>query len=1262
MSSKQLMSRRNARRLRKSAKRSQLRKLRFEQLEDRCLLAVDILGSSVLSGNEGDTLQLNFNFSGEETVDVAWGDGNFQSFPVGSDGRPGDGTLSLFHQYLDDPTNPLDQYTILVTGSSEASATAAATVTNLDPSVSLSAILAGTTSTLTGTISDPGTLDTFTLNLNWGDPSSANNTQSFALGTTSLTAIANGINWNPTTRTFSLSHAHSSNGPFTITADVTDDDAGTGSAEITVTETIPDVLLNSPATINEGGAGTITVSLVFPDTQTPFQATENVTVFLDLSGSATYGSDYTLSGVIVDTETNTTSVVIPAGSSSATIAILAVDDGLSDPNETVIVDISSATGANELGVQQATITIVEQPAPVVSNPTVVLSVTPGGIAENGGVATIKARLVTSVEDRSSVVTTVDVTVELGFSGAAFFGTDYSASATSIVIPAGSSSATATITALNDTEDDPLESVIVDILSVTNGTEGGTQQATTYIAESGALGVVLTVSPASITEASGVATVTATLFDPITSSAGSSPFAVTVNLVFSGGAFSGTDYSASATQIVIPANSSSASITLTALQDTELEGDETIVVAIDSVSSDNPFVVELGEQQVTTTIVDDDLPVVVLTVSPSLIGEAGGVSTITATLFDRGTGDPVNAAIDVTVNLSFSGVAIGGGTDYTVSGTQIVILAGTGSGTLTVTAVDDSLVEGNEDVVVRVVSVTNATADLSQTPTIIIVDDDGGTPAFVAEAGGPYFVNEGGSVQLSAVSSIAPVGSIFEWDLNGNGIFGEAGETGLNPTFSAAGLDGPSVVTVQLSITFDDRTVFDSATVNVVNVRPTIGPIALSSSSINEGQSVTVTGSFTDPAFGVVTETFTGSALWSDGVSSVVTITGNTFSTTRTFGDDHPSSGTASDTFTVAITINDDDTGTDTKTSPVLTVNNVAPTINTVSQNAEDCGNVAENQAVNITVNFSDPGFGSTETFTTSTINWGDGTVQTVPNITIVKTDGSPGNPTTGVLTGSHAYAAGGVYTITVTVKDDDGGMATATTVAFVTGAGINNGVLQVVGTHGNDQVTINELGNGKFKVHANFFPEANFRYFQVADVTANLILVYLCDGDDKLTVAGSITHSLIAHGGPGNDELNAGGGPAVLDGGEGDDKLNGGSGRNILIGGAGADRLVAGGSDDILIAGYLLNLQASGTNVHKLTANDHALLALVNEWNGNLSYTDRVTNLRSGAGSSGVQLKKDVTVFDDTQTDLLTGGSGLDWFLIGALDVVTDLHSGENTN
>jgi hypothetical protein len=100
-----------------------------------------------------------------------------------------------------------------------------------------------------------------------------------------------------------------------------------------------------------------------------------------------------------------------------------------------------------------------------------------------------------------------------------------------------------------------------------------------------------------------------------------------------------------------------------------------------------------------------------------------------------------------------------------------------------------------------------------------------SPPF-ADAGGPYTVPEGGSIVLDGSGSSDPDQSsaslTYAWDLDGDNVFGEAGETGATPTFSAAGLDGftGSTFTVKLRVT-DDEGEFDvdSVGVSITNVAP-----------------------------------------------------------------------------------------------------------------------------------------------------------------------------------------------------------------------------------------------------------------------------------------------------------------------------------------------------------------------------------------------------------------------------------------------------------
>jgi PKD repeat protein len=94
------------------------------------------------------------------------------------------------------------------------------------------------------------------------------------------------------------------------------------------------------------------------------------------------------------------------------------------------------------------------------------------------------------------------------------------------------------------------------------------------------------------------------------------------------------------------------------------------------------------------------------------------------------------------------------------------------------------------------------------------------------AGGPYTVNEGGSVAVTAAG--AGAGASYAWDLDNDGVFETPGQSA---TFSALDLDGPGSRTIGVRATAGDgQTVTAQTTVNIVNVAPTATFNAPSSAS------------------------------------------------------------------------------------------------------------------------------------------------------------------------------------------------------------------------------------------------------------------------------------------------------------------------------------------------------------------------------------------------------------------------------------------------
>ena len=247
--------------------------------------------------------------------------------------------------------------------------------------------------------------------------------------------------------------------------------------------------------------------------------------------------------------------------------------------------------------------------------------------------------------------------------------------------------------------------------------------------------------------------------------------------------------------------------------------------------------------------------------------------------------------------------------------------------------------------------------------------------------------------------------------------GTVTKTGTNSgtwSWSFGTTDGPSQSRT-VTITANDGTTSSQTTLTLTvnNVPPAVS-LNCSPAALNEGGSTSCTYTFTDPG----ADTWTHTADCGGGTLSLdvfMPASAKSGSFTCAFPDDNPT-GTASDPYTVSLTVNDDDTGTDTETFSV-TVSNVAPVLGALTCSP---ASISEGGSTTCSASFTDVGTNDTHS---CSFNWGDGSgAQTV-------------TPAGGTCSASHTYVddnATDSYSVSLTVTDDDTGADTETSSVTVT--------------------------------------------------------------------------------------------------------------------------------------------------------------------------------------------------------------------------------------
>jgi hypothetical protein len=471
--------------------------------------------------------------------------------------------------------------------------------------------------------------------------------------------------------------------PSAATVTIQDDDV----ANVTVAAT--DATAGEPQT--GAGSGTFTVSRTGP-------TTSPMTVNFTVGGTASSGSDYTALG---------TSVVIPAAQASATVTVNVLDDPAVEGDETVVLTLAAGTVYAVGTPGAATVTIQDDDA------TVTVAATDGTAGEPGS----------SQGDGTFTVTRtgflgVALTVNYTVGGTATSGSDYTAIGTSVVIPASQASVPVTVSVLGDSDVEANETVVLTLTSGSGYVVGTPSAATVTIQADDVVSVTIAATDPTAGEPltnQGTGTFTISRTGPTTAP-------LTVNFTVGGTATSGSDYTALGTSVVIPASQASEMVTVTVIDDGDVEGNETVMLTL---AAGTGYTVGTPSSA-TVTIHDDDATVTVAatdaTAGEPSSGQGTGTFTFTRTGF-------TGAAL--TVNYTVTGTATSG-SDYTAIGTTVQFGGGSSTATQTVSVIDDPAVEGDETVILTLAA-GSYTVGNAPSATVTIKDDDAPIIALVRHA-------------------------------------------------------------------------------------------------------------------------------------------------------------------------------------------------------------------------------------------------------------------------------------------------------------------------------------------------------------------------------------------------------------------------------------------------------------------------------------------------------------------------------------------------
>jgi len=494
-------------------------------------------------------------------------------------------------------------------------------------------------------------------------------------------------------------------------------------------EEIPELTISAPTLMVSESDQLVTLTI-----HQSVPTIEDVTVSWLAQGTAIDGVDYALAP---------NPAVIHAGTTTANLSLVLINDLINEGEESLTVTISAPAGTT-LGVQKSvTLTLMDDGDPI---PTVEFIEPQRSASEATGSIDVLLQL--------SAVSGLPIEIPFQLSGIATLGSDYFISSDSVMIPPGQQTGAIAVFLIDDLIDEPAEDLTLTLGSPTNAELLSQDQYELLILDDDDLPLVSFDSAGTTTvESQGEVVVSISLHLPSGSD-------VTIPYTISGSASPDLDFLPTSSSVTIPAGSTDGELTFDLLDDHLYEDTEAIQITLGS-----PAGAQTGplNSHLVTILDDDPFPTISFESASSIVSEGTLSLPISVEL-------SVPSSQDVLVSLTTSGTA-DPVSDYTVLTNHLVIPAGSTTKQVMVAIHEDPLDEPEEEFSLSLSAVIGANLGLLLTHEVTITDND--DPVLVSVSIPHPLISESSAsfeipVQLSEISGFDV---LLTWSAGGDATIG-----------------------------------------------------------------------------------------------------------------------------------------------------------------------------------------------------------------------------------------------------------------------------------------------------------------------------------------------------------------------------------------------------------------------------------------------------------------------------------------------------------